>query len=227
MKVVRTKRGARLLQGGAVLSEILASPGPTHSLFDLLAVCIQHLSPGPRVALLGFAGGGLLAPLRALGYEGPVSAVDLDHQAVPLFWELSADWAGEVTIAESDAAAWLCEQEPFDLILEDLSVEGPEGETKPEVSWMAMPEILAARRKPRGVVVTNLLPVPGQSWHSLQTELSAPFAEARLLELTEYENRILICGESLPEARRLTRDFRLTMEELGSRQARLFRSRTL
>jgi len=227
MKVVRTKRGARLIQGGAVLSEILAKPGATHSLFDLLAALIDRLAPGPRIALLGFAGGGLLAPLRALGFESPIQAVDLDHQAVPLFWELSSDWAGSVTIDESDAAAWLCQQEPFDLILEDLSIEGPEGETKPEVSWLALPEILAAKLRPGGIAVTNLLPVPNVSWTSLQSELASPFAEARLLELTEYENRVLVCGETLPEARRLTRDLRLAMERIDSRQARLFRTRRL
>ncbi len=210
-----------------MLSEILARPGPTHSLFDLLAALIERLAPGPRVALLGFAGGGLIAPLRALGHTGPIHAVDLDHQALSLFWEFSADWAGEVEIDESDAAAWLCDQEPYDLILEDLSVEGEEGETKPELSWRALPDILAAKLRPGGVAVTNLLPVPGVSWNSLQAELSAPFGEARLLELTEYENRVLVCGESLPEARSLTRDLRQRMEQLGSKQARLFRTRRL
>ena len=227
MKVVRTRRGARLIQGGAVLSEILARPGATHSLFDLLAALIQILTPGPRVALLGFAGGGLVAPLRALGYEGPLRAVDLDHQALPLFRELSSTWAGDVTVEESDAAVWLCQQEPFDLILEDLSVEGPEGETKPEVSWRALPDILADRLAPGGIAVTNLLPVPELSWNSLQSRLSEPFDDRRLLELTEYENRVLVCGGSLPAARRLTRDVRLAMEAIGSRQARLFRTRSL
>lgn len=227
MKVVRTARGARLIQGGAILSEILARPGPTHSLFDLLAALIAELAPGPRIALLGFAGGGLLAPLRAMGFEGPIEAVDLDHQAVPLFWELSSAWAGQVSIVESDAASWLCQQAPFDLIVEDLSVEGEEGETKPELSWQALPGILAAKVAPGGVVVTNLLPVRGVSWNSLQSELAAPFAEARLLELTEYENRVLVCGECLPEARKMTRDLRRAMEGIRSKQARLFRSRKI
>ena len=61
MKIVRTRRGARIVDDDVVLSEILAKPGPTHSLFDLLAAAVATLAPGPRFAMLGFAGGGIVA----------------------------------------------------------------------------------------------------------------------------------------------------------------------
>jgi hypothetical protein len=57
VRIERTRRGARMIEGDVVLSEILARPGPTHSLFDLLAAAVTALSPGPRLAVLGFAGG--------------------------------------------------------------------------------------------------------------------------------------------------------------------------
>ncbi|MEC9081308.1 MAG: hypothetical protein VYE44_05980, partial [Verrucomicrobiota bacterium] len=66
-EVKPTGRGARLVQNGSVLSEVLAQPGPTNSVFDALAALVRLFSPGARVGLLGFAGGGIIAPLRAMG----------------------------------------------------------------------------------------------------------------------------------------------------------------
>ena len=77
MKIERTRRGARIIDDDVVLSEILARPGPTHSLFDVLAAAVAAFAPGPRFAMLGFAGGGMIAPLRAMGCDIPVRAVDL------------------------------------------------------------------------------------------------------------------------------------------------------
>ena len=77
-EVQQTRRGARLVQNGSVLSEVLAKPGATDSVFDVLAAAIQIFSPGDRVGILGFAGGGLIAPLRAMSGDHNLSGVDLD-----------------------------------------------------------------------------------------------------------------------------------------------------
>jgi len=90
VKIERTRRGARIREGDVILSEILALPGPTHSLFDLLAAGIAALAPGPRVAMLGFAGGGVVAPLRAMGWNHPLCCVDLSGDAEPL-WDAIMD----------------------------------------------------------------------------------------------------------------------------------------
>ena len=66
IRVVRDRGGLRLLEGDAVLSRVMARPGPTHMPFDVLAACVAALSPGRRALLLGFAGGGTVAALRAI-----------------------------------------------------------------------------------------------------------------------------------------------------------------
>ena len=58
----RTPGGARLVQNGSVLSEVLSQPGPTDSVFDVLASAM-NLSTGTRAGILGFAGGGVIAPV--------------------------------------------------------------------------------------------------------------------------------------------------------------------
>ena len=63
MRIVRTRRGARLVERGLVLSEILGEPGPTHSLFDVLAVAVAALG-GSRTLVLGCAGGGVVAKIQ-------------------------------------------------------------------------------------------------------------------------------------------------------------------
>ena len=107
VKVVRTRRGIRLVQQGLVLSEIRTTPGPTDSLFDVLAATIAALAPGPDVALLGFAGGGLVAPLRAMGFGHPLEAVDLSLVGEALFRAHSGPWVGRVTVHEDEASRWL------------------------------------------------------------------------------------------------------------------------
>src|SRR5262245_16741215 len=135
LRIVRTPWGARVVQAGTVLSEVLAAPGPTHSLFDVLAAAVTALTPGPRVALLGFAAGGIVAPLRAMGFPHRLEAVDLSLEGEKLFRELSGAWAGRVSLAHADAAVWLgARRGRYDLIVEDLFLEGRSGMIKPRAS---------------------------------------------------------------------------------------------
>ena len=120
MKIERTKRGARIRDDDVVLSEMLAEPGATHSLFDVLAAAVAVLARGPRIAMLGFAGGGMVAPLRAMGCDHPLHCVDLSAEAEPIFRELSSVWAGDVVLDIEDAEAWLLKRRgKFDVIIED------------------------------------------------------------------------------------------------------------
>lgn len=219
MKIVRTRRGARLVDGRDVLSEILSQPGPTHGLFDVLAACVASLAPGGRFAMLGFAGGGVVAPLRALGFEHRIDAVDLSRAAEPLFRELSSGWSGEVQLAEADAVSWLrATRRRYDAILDDLTVPGPGGAVKPEVSLEVLPGLMRSRLRPRGVVIVNTLPLPGTPWGDLLRKLGAPFAHAHVLFCDDYENRVLIAGEALPPRRAITSGLRAALRLLGSRQ---------
>jgi spermidine synthase len=223
VKVVRTKRGLRLLEGDVILSELLSKPGPTHCLFDVLAACVHALAPGPRVALLGFAGGGVVAPLRAMGFAHAIEAVDLDPTGERLFRDLSRPWAGEVHVASMDALDWLREDRaPFDVIVEDLSVPGPAGTVKPAASFGELPALVRARMKPTGVAVTNLLPRPGSTWDALVEPVVRPHSAFHVVHLDEYDNRIVV-GGALPDD--VARRIRESLDAIGSVQARRIRVR--
>lgn len=225
MRVVRTKRGLRLLEGDVILSELLKEPGPTHCLFDVLAACVHALAPGPRVALLGFAGGGIVAPLRAMGFGHPIEAVDLDPTGERLFRGLSRDWAGDVRVAHMDAADWLArEGAPFDLIVEDLSVPGPAGTVKPAATFGPLPALVKGRLLPMGVAVTNLLPQPGSPWNALVGPVARPHPKAAVIHLKEHENRVVV-GGAIPGD--LAGRIRASLDRIGSVQARKISVREL
>src|SRR5262245_10023097 len=210
VKVVRNRRGVRLVEGPDVVSHLRATPGTTHGFFDFLAGCVAaFVTPTakrrPRLALLGFAAGGVLAPLRALGWKYRVDAVDLSHDAVPMFREIAGAWAGDVRVAHEDAATWLHRSRTrWDGIVEDLAVRGRSCAVKPEVSVVVLPELMQARLAPRGVIITNVLPVPGWSWSDLLERLATPHDRTLVVHCDEYENRILLAGAELPPARPAT-----------------------
>ena len=220
IEIVRTTRGARVLQRGLILSEVLATPGASDSLFDILAACLSVSGRGQRIGILGFAAGGVVAPLRALGHAHPLIGVDLDTSLVPLFRELSDPWCGEVRVTRADAAAWLKRgTTPFDVLLEDLSVRLGREVTKPEVSWTRLPRLMRRRLAPGGVCVTNVLPVPGRPWVRVLGDMASPFREARVIHLEAWENRVLLCGSVLPDAATLGRQLRARLAAIGSVEA--------
>jgi len=90
---------------------------------------------------------------------------------------------------------------------------------KPDVSLRALPELIRRRLTPRGVAVINTLPVPGVSWRGVFAPLAAPFPEACVVELDEYENRILVAGSGLGGSRGVSRRLRSTLRGIRSRQA--------
>ena len=228
MKVVRTRRGARLVDQDVILSEIRSSPGPTHSLFDVLAACVAALAPGPRFALLGFAGGGMIAPLRAMGFPHPVEAVDLSRAGEPIFRELSDEWTGDVSLTQADAVQWLRRRRGrFDVIVEDLSVPGPAGTIKPYCSFDELPRLVRDRLRPGGVAITNVLPLPGTSWESLLTRVAFPHDRSVVVSLDEYENRFVLAGAELPSAAEVSRRVRARLRAIKSYQAGLISFRTL
>ncbi len=230
MRIERTKTGVHLRHGRHLISELPGRPGPTHSVFDVLAAAAVAVAPraAGRLAMLGFAAGGTVAPLRGLGFSGRIEAVDLSLAAVPAFRRVARGWAGEVTIDRADALAWLAARGGrFDVVLEDLSVAVPGDVTKPRVSWERLPERMARKLSARGAVIVNVLPVAGLPWTELLRRIAAPFREGRVLHLDEFENRLLIVGRSLPPARRLRSLVEAHLRALGSRQAGRIHVRTL
>ena len=230
MDITATKHGLRLSQHGVVISELRTSAGPTHSVFDVLAALIAVLPPQDcigRIGLLGFAGGGMMAPLHRLGVEAVIDSVDLDRAAYELFRRHCPDWTARVRWTHADAVTWLRAQpRDFDLLMDDLSVPCDGDVVKPDVCWNVLPKLMRARLRPGGFGVFNLLPSLDGQWHTGQNRMVDLFDAALLIELDEFQNRILVVGDALPLARPLGATLRAALRHLRSRQAERIRLRT-
>ncbi len=228
MDIIPTKHGLRLSQHGVVISELRTRPGPTDSVFDVLAALIAVLSPTGRIGVLGFAGGGMMAPLRGLGVDAVINSVDLDRAGFDLFCEYCPEWASGVNWQQADAVKWLRGQRTkFDLLMDDLSIPRDGDVFKPDISWTVLPELIRQRLRPHGVAIFNLMLSPGDSWNAALPKVTRHFAAARLIHLDEFENRILIAGDELPTARALGVSLRHELRRLRSRQATRIRGRSV
>lgn len=228
MQVTRTRLGLRLSQHGVVLSELRTSPGPTHSVFDVLAAIIATVAPRGRIGVLGFAGGSIMAPLRGLAVDARIDTVDLDRAGYDLFRKHCDGWTGPVNWEQVDAVEWLRRQPAeFGLIMDDLSVPSEGDVIKPSISWDVLPELIRDRLAPNGVGVFNLLLPPGGSWFPELTRIAALFKTAHVVDLDEYENRILVGGGDLLSARDLGVQLRLTLRRVRSRHATRIHLRNL
>lgn len=220
MRVIPTKHGLRLSQHGVVISELRTSPGPTHSVFDVLAALLVLLRPAGRIGVLGFAGGGMLAPLRGLACKSAFATVDLDQASYDLFCQHCPDWVGGVQWQRADAVAWLRRQKPgFDFILEDLSVPQDGDVVKPDICWRVLPGLIRQKLNRSGLAVFNLLSPPENDWQRGVAQVTRGFRAAQVIHLDDFENRILIAGNELPAPAVLSRGLRGLLRKLRSRQA--------
>lgn len=228
MDVTRTKLGLRLSQHGVVLSELRTSPGPTHSVFDVIAAIVATLATRGRVGVLGFAGGSIMAPLHGLDVDAEIEAVDLERAGYDLFLRHCHSWAGSVNWKQADAVDWLRRQPAdFKLIVDDLSVPSAGDVIKPSISWNVLPELIRDRLAPGGVGVFNLLLPPNGSWIPELARIASLFKTAHVVDLEDYENRILIGGDDLVSARDLGVQLRLSLRRIRSRHATRIRLRNL
>jgi len=219
-RVRRTSTGFRLVQRGVVLSEVRCQPGPTHSVFDVLAALAHVLKPGRPIGLLGFAGGSVLAPLRFLNQSTPVRAVDLDPSGHELFEKHCSDWAGDLTWQQADAVRWLRQQAtPFPVLIDDLSILAHDRVVKPGVSTRVLPHLMQSKLAPQGVMISNLLQPVHETWRACLAHFTRHYAAVRLVHLDEFENRIVVAGRKLPLSRELGRELRGALTCLRSRQA--------
>ncbi len=220
MDITTTRHGLRLSQHGVVISEMRTSAGPTHSVFDVLAALILVLAPSGRVGVLGFAGGGMMAPLAALGVDRGIDSVDLDQESHALFCRHCPAWAGRVAWEHADAEAWLRRQpSDFSLLMDDLSVPCDGDVTKPAISWEVLPGAMRSRLRTGGITVANLLPPSGGPWEPALSKMARGSGTARIIHLDDFVNRILVAGDDLPSARWIGSGLRVGLRRIGSRQA--------
>jgi spermidine synthase len=229
-EVKQTREGLRLLQHGNVLSELRTTPGPTHSVFDLLAavIALKSQSAGTkplRIGVLGFASGGMMAPLRSLGVTTPIETCDLDGESYAMFCQNCPSWNQQVRWRQQDAVSWLRQRRGlFDLLMDDLSVSDGNDVFKPRVSWFELPGLLRTRLRPDGWAVFNLMPPAHGRWHpELQQMLRAMGKRSmRMVRLDEFENRILVLGLALPSTGEFSYQLRKHLKTLKSRQSNRF-----
>jgi len=227
-RVRRTSAGFRLVQQGVVLSEVLCQPGPTHSVFDVLAALAHVLKPGQPIGLLGFAGGSMLAPLRFLAPRTTVRAVDLDASGYDLFLRHCSGWAGDLSWKQVDAVQWLLKQQrEFSVLIDDLSILTRRRVVKPDISTTVLPTLMRRKLALGGVVVSNLLRPVREAWSANFAHFTRCFATVRCVELDEFENRIVVAGQEVPPAQELGHRIRRELRRLRSRQADRVRVRSI
>ncbi|MBM3901557.1 MAG: hypothetical protein FJ379_05625 [Verrucomicrobia bacterium] len=229
-RLVRDRHGVRLVHHGVLISDLRTSVRPTHGLYDILAAVARLASEdAPRhIALLGFGAGGILAPWNALGWTGCLNAVDTDPDAYALFRRECPLWRDQVRWTQADAVEWLVrERRRFSLIIEDLSISTGSDIEKPGATWNRLPGLLRDRLAPEGIALFNLLKPQGGTWRQGLDAVGGRFPRKLLVHLEDYENRILIAGRSLPEARTLSAMIRRSLRSVGSCQADRFRLETL
>jgi len=172
--------------------------------------------------VLGFAGGGIVAPLRAMQCDAALHCVDLSLEGEKIFRQLSADWAGEVHVDQKDAAHWLRRKRTaFDCILEDLSLPATaerEG-VKPDISLQVMPQLMADRLAPRAVVIINMLPMPGMTWNDLTVPFARCFRQICIIHFEGYVNHVIVAGNQLPTASTISRRIRAELHRIESAMA--------
>lgn len=228
LREVITRQGIRLLQHGTILSEIVRQPGPTDTTADVLAALVSALPTKSPLALLGFAGGSLVAPLRALHCQHEIQAVDLDDRGYDLFRKVCRSFAQGVVFQQAEASAWL-QSRPgrYNVVVEDLSVPENDDVTIPEIVWTTLPELIRCRLQPAGFAIYNLLRPPTQSWSRLLRQVSAPFACAAQVLFRDFENRIVVAARNLPPTVQLSRKVRAALARLGSTLSDRITLRTL
>jgi len=134
---------------------------------------------------------------------------------------VSGAWRGPVTFELGEASSWLRRRRgKYDAIVEDLSIIGPRGVTKPEVSLGRLPRLIRSKLAPSGVAIFNLLPVKGRTWAELVASVGGPYRQWKVVRFAEFENRVVIAGRSLPDARTLSISLRECLESIGSRVAK-------
>ncbi len=224
-RLVRDRHGVRLIQHGVLISDLRTSVRPTHGLYDILAalaVVAPEVHP-KHIALLGFGAGGILAPMQSLGWTGRLNAVDLDRDGYELFCQECPTWREQVRWNHADAVEWLARQrDRFDLIIDDLSVPHAGDVEKPDVSWNRLPTLIRSRLTQGGIGLFNLLKPSDGTWQQGLDAVGRGFPRKRLVQLDDYENRILIAGRSLQDARTLSKLMRRSLRSIGSRQASRF-----
>ncbi|RMF74445.1 MAG: hypothetical protein D6738_06250, partial [Acidobacteria bacterium] len=143
------------------------------------------------------------------------------------FRRVAGAWAGDVRCVRADAAAWArrAPRGSFAAVIDDLSVPADGTIVKPRFSFETLPRLVAPLLCGGGLFVDNLLPHPEVPWTGLVQAVLAGRSRGLLVDADDWENRVLVAGRRVPDAREAGRRLRAALDTLGSEIAGTLRVR--
>ncbi len=186
-------RTLRLYTNGAFHTQFNPSrplPGGVWDLLALPALAAQHT---PRNSLvLGVGGGAVLRLLHNLGCSS-VTGVELD----PVHLQVARRFFGcdrpGIELIQADAIKWMNSAGgPFDVVIDDLFVDGPGDPERPAALGPEWTRKLANRVSGHGVLVMNHLSLKDARGRLAQNPwLKRRFASALAFQRPHFENAIV------------------------------------
>lgn len=223
-----SERWIEFLHGDVVLSRLPRAATATDTPLDFVAAWIAAFAPPGDIGVLGFGAGGIVGPLRAAHVTARVRGVDLSVEGEAIFREVAREWSGRVDVEEIDAVRWLeCPGGRFGAVFEDLSVVEDGEVVKPWECVVAIPHLVREVLVPRGLAISNVLPWPSVSTEAVLGNVAAPHADALAATFEDWENVVLVAGESLPGASHARAAIEEILEALGSTIAGAFTIRPI
>ena len=83
------------------------------------------------------------------------------------------------------------------------------------------------RLTPDGVVIINMLPMPGMTWNDLMIPFTHSFRRVCVIHFEGYVNRVVVAGKRLATASEVSRRIRAELHSVESAMAFEIRLRTL
>ena len=176
----------------------------TRSVWDAIAAPVLALPPHRRrrIAILGLGGGSVARVVRALAPEAELVGVEISDRVIRAARRAFGLDSLGVKAVRADARDWLRGGgDRFDAILDDVFVGRGREVRKP--AWHAEEGLEGMRRRlaPGGLLVTNTL----DEWRAVARAVRERFPAAVLIEVADYDNRIVVGGPAGLTGRRLRR----------------------
>jgi spermidine synthase len=194
--VVRERGGARVLRVDGTFASFYRPGSPrTGSVWDALAAPLAWLPAARRrsVLVLGLGGGSAARLARALAPHARIVGVEIDADVLAAARAaFDLDELGVEPVL-ADARAFLERgRGRFDAVIEDVFVGAGRAVRKPD--WLPEPGLAAAARRvaPGGLLVTNALDDAPRAARLLR----GLYPSAVVIDVAEYDNRILVGGPS-------------------------------
>ena len=201
------RRGRSLRIDGTFASYYEPGLPLTGSVWDALAVPLVLLPPARRrsVLVLGLGGGSVARVVRALAPAARIVGIEKNREVLGAArrW-LELDALG-VEVVQADAREYLARaRRRFDVIVEDVFVGRGRAVHKP--AWLPAPGLELARRRlaRRGLLVSNTIDESRATLRALRRLFPATVG----IEVEDYDNRVLVAGPRMLDARTLRRAVR-------------------